>query len=733
MGRKVSLMLVACDIAFGGTLIVPNVAGPGNGPGHPSGSRFQVVYGSGQFPGAITIAAIRFRAVPNMGDVNLNYDTPLKITLSTTQVFANTANGNSLPSLTFADNTGPDATVVFSASITLSSPGCGGSSACGFDMVVPLTKPFSFDPGKGRLLVDMEFPDTPGDGALDGIIFSDSATSSVIEIKGDLGQATGRLITAGFILGLDTTSPLISSVQNAASNIVPGLPNSAIAQGSIFVLQGTNMGPSTISVSTSGFQPSLSGTSAAVTMGGTVIPTPIYYTSSGQVAALLPSNTPAGTGTITVTYDNQQSPPVQINVVANNVGIFTIDSSGTGPGLITYADYSLVSQSKASSCGGPNTTCGAANAGDTLILWATGLGSVNGSDLSGAGLGQNMPDLPLKLFLGGVQAQVVYQGRSGCCIGLDQIAFSVPDSVPSGCAVPLVVQINDVVSNTIAVPVANGSRDCTTADPIASKIDPSILAGTRPLALAEVDMGRFINSSRTAVEDDIRFQFSKVTLKPALAPFVASFLDLDPPVDLCLVRPGATGNPSRISLGSVADTTVPLDAGSNFTIKAPFGTMTVPTNNGNLETVSAAGSLYTPGNYTITGSGGKDVGPLSIATILPPVAVISTPAFSPGFVVTRSSGLTITWTNGIASGAVRVEVGNVANNGAGARVICQASATSGSLTVPPYALLAIPPGPNAYVLVQQQVTNVSFRGLGLDYGVVNSYGSSTGEGGLNLQ
>ena len=100
--------------------------------------------------------------------------------------------------------------------------------------------------------------------------------------------------------------------------------------------------------------------------------------------------------------------------MSNNLGIFTVDSSGQGAGIVTYADYSLVSPMKAANCGGPNTTCGAANPGDTLILWGTGLSAVSGSDAAGAGLGQNMPNLSLQLWVGGVQAKVIYQGRSGC-------------------------------------------------------------------------------------------------------------------------------------------------------------------------------------------------------------------------------------------------------------------------------------------------------------------------------
>ncbi len=254
--------------------------------------------------------------------------------------------------------------------------------------------------------------------------------------------------------------PVITSVQNAASNIAFNFP---LAQGGVFVIKGTALGPGKISIASAAFQStSLSGTSVAVNVGGTKVDALMYYTSSGQVAALLPSNTPTGSASFTVTTNGLTSKPVVQTVAASNLGIFTVNSSGQGPGIVTYADYSLVSANKANPCGGPNTACGAANPGDTLILWATGLGPVTGDEASGAGLGQNMPDVPLKLWLGGVEAAVGYQGRSGCCVGEDQIVFTVPDNAPLGCAVPLVVQIGTAISNSTVMPVAaKGSRDCT--------------------------------------------------------------------------------------------------------------------------------------------------------------------------------------------------------------------------------------------------------------------------------
>ena len=115
--------------------------------------------------------------------------------------------------------------------------------------------------------------------------------------------------------------------------------------------------------------------------------------------------------------------------MTNNLGIFSIDSSGGGPGIVTYADYSLVSPDKAANCGGPNTVCGAANPGDTLILWATGLGPASSDDA--AGLGENMPNIPLKLWLGGIAGPgelpgpvgLLRRGGSDCLHGAGQRSY----------------------------------------------------------------------------------------------------------------------------------------------------------------------------------------------------------------------------------------------------------------------------------------------------------------------
>ncbi len=516
--------------------------------------------------------------------------------------------------------------------------------------------------------------------------------------------------------------PTVTAVENAASNLVPGLPNSAIAQGAIMVIYGSGVGPANTVVAPAPFQSgSLSNTSVAVTVGGATVNAPMYYTSGGQVAALLPSNTPTGTGTITVTYNGQTSAKAPITVAANNLGIFSIDSSGAGPGIVTYADYSLVSPVKAANCGGPNTTCGAANPGDTLILWATGLGPVNGNDASGAGLGQNMPNIPLTLWLGGVQAPVIYQGRSGCCVGEDQIVFTVPNNVPVGCGVPLVVQIGSLPSNTTVMPVADGSRTCTPVNPAgaatgAQQIEQLITAG--PITFTSANIDHFSDGNGT-FEDDAKLDFYKSTgYVPGTQPFFASFID-DQPSGTCI----AYNNPNANNNIPFSGASV-LDGGSTYAVTGPKGSVTLPTN-GRVAAFNMTGAFLVPGNYTFSGAGGADIGPFSGSFAVPSPATLVSPANNG--TATRANGLPVTWTGG--SGILQIEVDSCSDNScnSGAAAVCNVSSGAGSFTIPPYVMQALPASASAGVVISNNST-ILFTATGLNAGFLTIYTNESGFG-----
>jgi len=561
-------------------------------------------------------------------------------------------------------------------------------------------------------------------GAGGSATFSASTSVDVITTATGSGSVAAVYPVETFTLNGQPSQPLptISSVVNAASWIPPGLPNAGIAQGSIFVVSGSNLGPASISIASPPFQSTtLAGTSVYVTVGDTMVEAPMYYSLAGYVAALLPSNTPVGQGTAVVTYNGLTSGNAfPVTVVEGNLGIFTVTSNGQGSGIVTYPDYSLVSPAKASNCGGPYTTCGATNPGDTLILWATGLGPVNGSDTAGAGLGVNMPSVPLTLWLGGVQAPISYQGRSGCCIGEDQIVFKVPENVPTGCAVPLTAQIGNQISNSIVIAVGNGSRTCTPTNPAITPSVMQALSGSAPLTVGTVGLERQVSSSsNTGYADNGTAQFEKVTVSAALQPFMVSYVDTEP-AGTCVIynNLSTSSNPPFASMTGI-------DAGPSLTVSGPNGTESMTVTPGEVPTeyagtLNSVGKYLVPGAYTVTGPGGANVGSFSAQFNIPtPPTWTNQNSLS---TVTLADGLTVNWGGVLGSNVILIEglsaTDATLTNGAG--FSCAAPASAGTFTVPPAVMLALPTGNYGTVNFKPAVDPVGFTASGLNLGYVTS-------------
>jgi uncharacterized protein (TIGR03437 family) len=529
----------------------------------------------------------------------------------------------------------------------------------------------------------------PGDPGFYYAVFRTPAT--IASGNQSVTVSIGGLTSSTAFLPL-TNGGAVSSVTNAATYIDPALPNGALAQGAIAVAKGKNLGPSSIAVDSKPFQnASLGGTSVAITVGGTTVPALMYYTSFNQIAFLVPSNTPAGTGTITVTYGGQAGAPAPITIVPNNVGIFTVTSDGQGAGIVTYPDYSLVSATKAANCGGVNTTCGAANAGDVLIIWATGLGPVNGSDASGAGLGVNMSQVPASVWVGGVQAQVAYLGRSGCCIGEDQIVFTVPSDTPLGCAVPLLVQIGSQVSNSVVMPVAAaGTRTCSPSDTAFSTSTVVTLStGAGPFTYGDIELRR--QDQVPGLADKVDGEFARFTIPAAAQPFFISYID-EPAMGSCQIFNNPNGQ-QAIPIQPVAG----LDAGPQMTVQGPNGSISVTGNGGSYQKLlSANGTFLAAGNYTVSAPGGADVSKFSTQVTLPtmPVMTSPTPDAKTPSPVTRSNGLTVSWTGGQPGQVIQLEGFSATDKNftTGADFLCSVPAAAGTFTIPSNILLAMPTG-----------------------------------------
>jgi hypothetical protein len=138
------------------TVVLPNYAVTNQVPNDaevvfPAIVREQVVYGASQFPAyPIIISEIRWR--PDTSVVG-----PITVTVTNIQVnFSTTPIQPDQLSSTFAQNIGPDDTVVFSGAMYVTSYSTTLSNGTkDFDIDLPLQTPFLFDSTKGNLLMDL--------------------------------------------------------------------------------------------------------------------------------------------------------------------------------------------------------------------------------------------------------------------------------------------------------------------------------------------------------------------------------------------------------------------------------------------------------------------------------------------------------------------------------------------------------------------------------------------------
>jgi len=525
-------------------------------------------------------------------------------------------------------------------------------------------------------------------------------------------------------------NPAPTSVQNPASNILPGLPNFGIAQGSIFVVYGTNLGPSTISVAPSLPLPTaLSGTSIEVSVNGTTVTTPMVYTLDKQVAAVLPSNTPTGTGTLTVKYNNG-SGSTPITVVKSNFGISTVNQTGTGPAVVTFGDYSVVSGTKS------------AKAGDTLILWGTGLGPITGDDKvapTPADLGT-----PVTVYVGGQQANVVYRGRSAEP-GLDQINFTVPSGI-TGCAVSVVVQTGSMVSNTTTMAIASDNGACSDPSGISVSAFTPVLSSKGTVSVGVIDLFQDSIAIKVAGQTiNNNSGFGSAVFEKYTANQIGSITGLlnQGSLGSCTVTSFSTplnsGTPgSTTPEPTPIPTVIGLDAGPSITVTPPSGSPIVlkPTTAGEKGDYSGDVSAIPAGAYSVSnGSGGVDVGAFTKNLTLAAPVVWSNQTAIAGAPIDRTKPLTLTWTGGDPATSAYItgtSTGATSTTSYGATFVCVAPIGAGQFTIPSSTLLALP-ATNAqslssfgYLVVGSVSNPVQFTASGLDFGYVLVGGASGG-------
>jgi uncharacterized protein (TIGR03437 family) len=555
------------------------------------------------------------------------------------------------------------------------------------------------------------------------------------------------ILTLGLLAASGFAQPSVSLIVNAASSSYSPLPNSSIAQGSYFTIYGSGIGPATGAVWKPYPLPTmLSQTSVSVTVNGTAQPAYPAYVSSTQINAVLNSNTPTGTGTLTVTYNGSTSATFPITVAARSFGTFAWNEAGSGPGIFTNAvNYQLL------------TPFNTIEPGQYVTIWGTGLGAAPdvSTEQSAAPAQVNLcataANCPVTVWVGGQQASVTYAGRSGYTAE-DQIDFIVPPVEP-GCYVPVAVETSSatgsVVGNFTSMAVDPHGDVCQDADGInyndiasvvqskgQANIGGIILFSDYLFVTTALENAAWDNDTVTAEIGTFKAgalnTFQGFTLSPSVGSCtVSQFLQFPPPADYGLAQ------------------VTSLDAGASLSIKGPNGTQAIAKNTsaygaqpagnltlktglvggetiGELVTELTSGACPTtstdnctpffltptfaisPGVYTVTGPGGANVGAFTAPiTVTPAAASFKWDQSGVTGQVSRQTPLQITWTGGDPNGFVDITaIASTLQSGVepsagtpGVLVECIASAQTGSFSIPAYVLETLPSTANSTAFV----------------------------------
>jgi uncharacterized protein (TIGR03437 family) len=493
-----------------------------------------------------------------------------------------------------------------------------------------------------------------------------------------------------------------------------------VAQGSIFVVEGSNMSASGLNQSGFPLTTSLNGVKITFTPASGGSGTDAFlvntFNQSGvnQLAAILPSTVATGNYNVTVTNNGAASAAFAATVVQRKPGLFTQDSSGSGLAVVqNFISAAQLDVNRFTTNTISGTTISPARPGQVLVAWATGLGPVTGGDNTASpGFNFSANGVNVQAIVGGVSITPAYAGRAPGLAGADQINFTLPANIPTGCTVSFQLSVNGVLSNPSFVAIAPdaSSSACVVPGFTTAQLQKFDQGGTFTVGAFSLTQISETVSGTTVKLDQASGAFTRFTgfqLAGAAAQAQAQITPSGACQSLHFVStagqtpsPVAVGNFAALDAGAI---TLNGPAGSNIT-NAPLkedatsnvyslsiGTEGLPTG---VPGLGGIGGTIVAGTYTLAGAGGKGVGafnasitvgsPLTIAGGLPTT-------------VSRSSDLTLNWTGGNASDLVEVIgfAGSVTGTGATATTdltefICTTTAGKGTLTVPASILSLLP-------------------------------------------
>ena len=535
-----------------------------------------------------------------------------------------------------------------------------------------------------------------GTGSSGSVTYTADANTSTVSRTGTITIAnqTFTLTQAG---GASVTAPSIN--QGGIVNAVSNRGGGGIAQGSMFTIYGTNLGPA---ASWTAYQfpipDTVNGVTVTVAQGSTTLKAYLLYVQANQINAIMPSNAPLGNVQITVNYNGVIGASAAVTIVKVAFGINSA-AYGSGPGIIKNYDGS----------NNPplNTASTPAKPGQVEIVVGTGLGPIATPDNQSPPAGA--PTTPVQVLVGGIQADVAYSGRAPGNAGQDQINFTVPANAPLACSIPVQISAGGIWSNPVLMAISSDGKHCQdTSNPYSGLASTGGKSGT--LGLIRVKFSGQTDPTKSPTTATLDLGFGAFAQIKAGGDTAYSPVTNLPPPGTC-----SSSNKASFDLGAVMgnggsslDPTVAagLDAGAQLTVTGGAGgatglikqtaTADNPTSPymgllGGILNISGA-TVPPPfldgGPFTISGPGGKDVGKFSITVPLAPAITWTNPPST----INRASPLTLTWTGGDSTQTVLILAGSTDQTSkASGGFLCVAPAGAHSFTVPVNSLADLIP------------------------------------------
>lgn len=513
-----------------------------------------------------------------------------------------------------------------------------------------------------------------------------------------------------FVLGfapLAWGQPVIflRGVVNAASFAPAASTAGDLSRGGIFSIFGKDLGPAApAQVSAFPLETTFQGVSIRVTQGSRSVQAIPIFVSASQINAILPSDAPLGLAALRVSYNGREGGAATVRIADNALGIFTATGAGTGPAIV----QNFISSSEQPI----NSMVNTARQRQVVILWATGVSPIQAPDNQAPPVG----DFPVavEILVGGKRVtNRLYSGRSPCCSGVDQLVFEVPADAPSGCHVPVMVKAGARWSNVVTMAIEPEGKPCSDPlNPFSAPFRDGKRVGVVELTRANLyfdthvfQINRFAIETLSGYFRQERggaFAFEpNFSLPPegTCTAYTTSGFVMGGGVRMPLANPARGLDAGSLTLtsgsGSAAAPPVKIGAGSYYNPALASTVVRIAAG------AAEPAGFFAPGAFTLTGTGGADIGAINASlTLDPAVSWTNRDSFTN---VNRTQGIRYQWSG---AAKARVIVGGTSYDmpsNATTVFYCVAPGGVSAFDVPPEMLAQVTP---ARPLRQHSIQNL---------------------------